>query len=169
MNGNKISSKYTTFLKKKFLIIIYIIVTIAVIVSLLHKDSAFNTIEITYLLFGIIFTGLLSLSIQKNIFDNIADEVYDCGDYLRIIYNKRDGNLYLKNIINVNFGNHEGGANTNITLQFSEPFLSGMKENKISFILEHSLTPYGDNNAPERRKYIETLIQRIDEARRNDS
>ncbi len=159
MNGKQISSRHTKLLKNKLSLIIYVFISIVICISLINNGEEYDVSKVLFTMLGVAIAVFLIKSTQKQYFDKLADEILDHGEYLKITHNKRSGNLYLKDIININSGPSVNNGQTQVTIHFSEPFIAGLNEKNISFIIEKQLKFDG---------YLDKLIQRVDEARRND-
>jgi len=105
-------------------------------------------------LFFPVLMGVLGYIIMKILVFDLVDEVYDCGDHLRVVNRGQERLIDLKDIININ-----SSVMTNprrVTLSVRGP--TGIEE--ISFAPPSVWSPFGSN------PLVKDLITRVDEARR---
>jgi hypothetical protein len=88
------------------------------IVIMLLKYGAFR--QAPWLLVVPIFIGLVGYSGNKEM-SELADAVYDCGDYLLVRKNGREETVLFSNIVEVGFSVHRNGAAPRITLRLVTP------------------------------------------------
>jgi|SRR5712664_220925 len=148
----KISSKYMFWNKKLFPILwfgfLLVIVSIGLMSGVAGKDPMFLLVPCVMAIFGFF--------VMKKLVWDLADEVYDGGDFLLVKNRGEEERVALSNIMNVS-----ASTNTNpprITLRLVKPGKFGA-EVAFSPASNFSFNPFAKN------KVAEDLIVRVDAAR----
>ena len=152
----KISSNSTFFYKKAFPVLWFGFMAACVGTTLL--SGALNK-DALFLLPGLIIPCLLvgvGLFLFRKLLWNLADEVYDGGDFLLVRDRGEEDNVSLANIVNVNASMMINPPR--ITLRLARP---GKFGTEISFSPKAGFTL----NPFARNQVAEDLIVRVDQAR----
>lgn len=96
----KISSKMTLYYKRILPAMLFGVILLATLVAAADKNSAGEFIG---LIVGTLFVGGIMFFVCRELSFNVADEVYDCGDYLLIKKGGSELRIRLDEIINVHF------------------------------------------------------------------
>jgi hypothetical protein len=147
----RISSRDTFFSKKVFPVLWFgLIACIAVAVAFEGKSANFS------FLVGPAFMAIVGFVLMKKLIWCLADEVYDCGDYLLVRKAGEEENVLLSNIMNVSATSMTNPPR--ITLRLVNPGKFG-KEIAFSPVRKFTLNPFPKN------EIYEDLIVRVDQAR----
>jgi hypothetical protein len=151
----KISSGSTYFTKRVFpflwfgfLAVFSVIAVIAMLNGVEDASPAFLLIPAAMAVFGFF--------LMKALVWNLADEVYDGGDFLLVRWGGREERVSLSNVVNVNASVAVNPPR--ITLRLAKPGKFG-EEISFSPVSRFQLNPFGKNPVAE------DLILRIDCAR----
>jgi hypothetical protein len=103
-----------------------------------------------------VFMAVIGFFVMKKLVWNLADEVYDCGDFLLVRNRGEEDRVPLSNVMNVNASTYVNPPR--ITLRLVTP---GRFGNEVAFspIAGFRLNPFAKN------KIAEDLIVRVDRAR----
>ncbi|MDB5922568.1 MAG: hypothetical protein JWN13_1504 [Betaproteobacteria bacterium] len=103
-----------------------------------------------------VFMAVIGFFVMKKLVWNLADEVYDCGDFLLVRNRGEEDRVPLSNVMNVNASTYVNPPR--ITLKLVTP---GRFGNEVAFspIAGFRLNPFAKN------KIAEDLIVRVDRAR----
>lgn len=149
----KISSKFTFFHKKLFPLIWFGFLASFIFGAL--KDRIYEKAPLAIIVPCIMI--VFGIFIMKKLVWNLADEVFDCGEFLLIRKSDREEKVSLSNIMNVSASTSMNPQR--ITLKLVQP---GMLGAEISFspVTPFIINPFAKN------KLAEDLIVRVDQARR---
>ncbi len=149
---NRISSKFTFFHKKLFPLLWFGFLAFFIIGAL--KNRVYEKAPPALLIpcFMIIFGFLL----MKKLVWDLADEVYDCGEFLLIKKGDKEENVALTNIMNVSVSMNMNPQR--ITLRLAQPGQLGA-EIAFSPATTFTINPFAKN------QIAEDLIIRVDKAR----
>lgn len=152
LSMTQISSKSTFFYKKVFPVLWFGFLAIFIVTTLLsgavEKDFMFLVVPCAMAVFGFF--------LFRKLVWNLADEVYDGGDFLVVRFRSEEENVALSNIMNVS-------ASTNmnpprITLRLVQPGKFG-SELAFSPTKSFTLNPFAKSEVAE------DLMVRVDKAR----
>lgn len=148
----KISSGNTRFYKKVFPVMWFGILTVFLIAAV--STGALE--ESMMLLLVPLAMGVFGFFFFKNLFWDLADEVYDCGDSLLIRYRGQEETIPLSNIMNVSASTQMNPPR--VTLRLVVPNNFGT-EIAFSPAKPFSINPFAKS------EIVEDLIVRVDRAR----
>ena len=148
----KISSKSTFFHKRAFPVLWFGIIGISAAISL--WSGAFEKAPMA--LIAPVFLGALGFFLMRHLVWDLADEVFDGGDYLLVRNRGVEERIPLSNIMNVSASTMVNPAR--ITLRLAE---RGRFGNEIVFSPARSMS----FNPFARSAVAEDLIVRVDKAR----
>ena len=150
----KISSKLTTVNKKVFPALWFGFLAIFLVISLesgaADHDVMFFVVPVLLAVFGYF--------LMKKLIWDLADEVYDCGDFLLVRNGGDEDRIALANVMNVSPSTFTNPPR--ITLRLVNPSKWGT-EIAFSPATEFTLNPFARN------PLADDLIVRVDRARRN--
>ncbi len=148
----KISSKSTFFFKKVFPVLWFWFLAFFVIETLLdgafEKEAMFLVVPLLMVVFGFV--------LMKKLVWDLADEVYDCGDFLLIRNGGEEERISLSNIMNVSASTNMNPPRVTLRLVNSGKFGT---EVVFSPIAKLTINPFAKNPVAE------DLIIRVDKAR----
>jgi hypothetical protein len=152
----KISSGFTIFNKRVFPLVWFGFLAIFVLTALSGLSKRGRVIDALPFLIGPAVMGLFGFFMMRTLIWSLADEVYDCGDFLLVKNNGQEESIALSNIMNV-------GASLmmnppRITLRLAQPGVFG-KEVAFLPARSFSLNPF------KQEPLVEDLIVRVDRAR----
>ena len=148
----KISSGYTAFMKKGFPVLWFGFLGVFIVAALTKSAPAQNPM---FVVIPCVMAAVGYLVMRKLIW-NLADEVFDCGDFLLVRNGGDEDHLALSNIINVNSSTYTNPPV--ITLRLATPGKFG-PEVAFSPTRPFTLNPFKPNPVAE------DLIVRVDKAR----
>jgi len=156
--GRRISSRSTFFLKRVFPLLWFGIIALFVVVAVLSSRRGPRSPPLPLLLIGPAVMVLVVYTLVRRLIFDLADEVYDEGDALRVRFGADEERIPLENIINISYAGLSNPARATLTLR--DP---GRFGREITF-------------APQQRVFgpllrlsnplISELIERVDAARR---
>jgi hypothetical protein len=148
----RISSTRTFFMKRIFPLLFLVIMAIPVVVALNIPGKA----PVQLFIAPLVLLPVLFIVMGKLVWD-LADEVYDGGDYLLVKKGGKEERIPLSNIMNVSSTLMVNPPR--ITLRLVTPGKFG-KDVTFSPVKPFSLNPFTQNAVAE------NLIERVDKARR---
>lgn len=148
----KISSS-STFISKKVLPLVWFGFLVYFVVQTILTGAAKT--DPIFLLFPLLMTAFVFFLMKKLVWD-LADEVYDGGDFLLIRNRGEEERIALSNIMNVSVAMYVNPSR--ITLRLVNPSKFG-KEISFSPDAKFTLNPFAKNQVAE------DLIVRVDQAR----
>ena len=152
----RISSPWTTFYKKVFPALWFGFLGLFVIVALSHGGLASGTV---IFLVGPSAMSVFGYFVMRKFVWDLADEVYDAGDYLVVRNRGREHQLPLADIMNVSSSIAVNPPR--ITLRLTGTSASGPLGAEVAFSPERRFTL----NPFARSEVAEDLIVRVDRAR----
>lgn len=152
----KISSSLTFFNKKIFPLIWFGFLAFFLIEEITHRIYETKPLALIVPFVMAVF----GYFVMKNLIWDLADEVYDYGEFLLIRRSDKEERVALSNIMNVSFSDNRNARR--ITLRLVQPGSLGAE---ISFSPVSSFTIIPSAKNP----IAEDLIIRVDNARRNRS
>ena len=148
----KISSNWTWFLKRVFPVAWFGFLAVFLVSTLATEGAADDIILVA----APIVMAIIGFLVMKSAIWNLADEVYDCGDFLRVRKGAEEDAVPLSNIMNIS-----ASLSTNpprVTLRLAKPSRFG---DEIVFLPEVGLRL----NLFARLPVVDDLIVRADRAR----
>ena len=155
MNGKRISSRHTFFLKRVLPVLMFAVLTLAVAapLALAARSPAFPwPVLVVPVLMAAIFYFLL----KKLVFD-LADEVCDEGDALTVRFGDDQERIPLSEIINVSYSGITNPPRITLTLR-----TAGRFGREVSFSPQQRFLSPLFRSDP----LVNDLIERVDAARR---
>lgn len=149
--GKRISSRRIFFVKKVFPVIWFGFLALFVAASVIGTGRTF----VPFLLAAAVM-AVFGYFLMKNLVWDLADEVYDCGDFLLVRNRGEEDNVALSNIMNVSASLLLNPPR--ITLRLVHPGKFG-KEIAFSPVRAFTLNPFAKDPVSE------DLIARVDQAR----
>lgn len=155
-----ISSKNTNIIKRVVVPLGFLFM-MSVGTGMINQVDSENIEDLIFPISFIVFMIFVLVIAQIQLLTKYADEVYDCGDFLRIKHGKRNAKIFLHDIINLNLS-RDKSDNKSIEIYSSNRIYNNLSTKKISFI------PNRDTMLPNVQSYVDSLIERIDKARKKD-
>lgn len=156
-SGKRISSRNTFFLKRVFPVIWFGIIACILLVGLTAAGHSAQSVPRFAFLMPVVLLGLGYFVVRRFVFD-LADEVYDEGDALRVRFGNEEERIALSNIINVSYAGVTNPPRCTLTLRDSGRFgkeVTFSPPQKLFGPLLRMTNPI-----------VSELIERVDAARR---
>jgi hypothetical protein len=153
-SGTKISSDRTFFIKRVFPLIWFgflVIFTTVVLTGAITGKSEFNIM----MLIVPIMMAAIGFFVFKHLCFDLADEVYDCGEYLLVKKGNYEDKINISDIINISYNHLQNPPKASLRLR---------NESKLG--QEISFSPTVKLMSFKKNPIIEDLILRVDRARR---
>ena len=150
----KISSAQTFFMKKIFPVI-WLAVIVSIIVPALMNGALAHAGPVVLIVPGVMV--VVGVIVYRKLIWDLADEVYDCGDFLKVRKGSEEATIPLSTIMNVSATTQINPPR--ITLRLARPCRFG-DEITFSPVKAFSFNPFAKN------PIAEDLIVRVDAARR---
>ena len=153
--GKRISSRNTAFLKRAFPVIWIGILTMFLVVAYSSARNGPSPPVIVYIVPVVLFA--IGYFVVRRLVLDLADEVYDEGDALRVRFGNDEERIPLTNIINVSYAGMTNPQRITLTLR-----TPGRFGRQVNFATPSRLFGplFGDN------PLVNELIERVDAARR---
>ena len=152
----RISSRGTFFTKKVFPVFWFGFLAVFFVIMVVTAVTKTNGPPLPLLLFPIALGGVGFFVMKKQVFD-LADEVYDCGEYLLVKRGRAEDQIQLKNVRNVSCSSLQNPPRITLSLREGSRFGT-----EVSF---SPMAPFFSLNPFAKNPVAEELIRRVDEAR----
>jgi hypothetical protein len=153
--GKRISSRNTAFLKRVFPVIWIGILAVFLVVAYASARNGPSPPVVVYIIPVVLFA--IGYFVVRRLVLDLADEVYDEGDALRVRFGNDEERIPLANIINVSYAGMTNPQRITLTLR-----TPGRFGRQVTFSPPRRLLwpLFGDN------PLVNELIERVDAARR---
>ncbi len=157
-NGKRISSRSTFFLKRLLPLVWLGILGLAVIAAAGASRASGHAAPLVLLLGAPLIVALFVYLLLRRLVIDLADEVYDEGDALRVRCKDEEERIPLQNIMNISFAGITNPPRATLTLR--EPCRFGRE---VTFA---PVQPLFGPLLRTRNAIVTDLIERVDAARR---
>jgi len=156
LTGKRISSRNTFFQKRVLPYLLFGVIAIGVVVPLLVTRGSSNGPPWPVFAAPLAVAIIIYVALKKLVFD-LADEVWDEGDALRVRFGEEEERIPLAEIINVSYAGITNPPRITLTLR-----TGGRFGREVTFSPQQSfLSPLFRANP-----LVSDLIERVDAARR---
>jgi hypothetical protein len=156
LTGKRISSRNTFFQKRVLPYLLFGVIAVGVVVPLLATRGSSNAPPWPVFAAPLAVAIIIYVVLKKLVFD-LADEVWDEGDALRVRFGEEEERIPLAEIINVSYAGITNPPRITLTLR-----TSGRFGREVTFSPQQSfLSPLFRPNP-----LVSDLIERVDAARR---
>ncbi len=155
--GRRISSRNTFFLKRLFPLLWFGIIAVALATALTAGRRAVHSPPLPLLLFPPLLVCGIGYFVFKRLVFDLADEVYDEGDALRVRFGSEEERIPLENVMNVSYTSFVNPPRVTLTLR--APCRFGRE---VTFSPPQRLRSALSGRNP----LAQDLIERVDAARR---
>ncbi len=157
-NAKRISSRSTFFMKRVFPLLWFGLIAVFVIIALTASEHAKRGTPPAVLFVVPLIMVIVGYAVMRRLVFDLADEVYDEGDALRVRFGGDEERIPLDNIINISYAGLTNPPRVTLTLRSAGRF-----GREVSFSPPQTfLAPLLRGSNP----LVADLIERVDAARR---
>ncbi|MBV8782961.1 MAG: hypothetical protein JOZ67_02115 [Gammaproteobacteria bacterium] len=155
--GRRITSRNTFFVKRVVPPLWFIIIGAVVLTVVLSASRATHAPPLPLLLFPPLLVCLIGYFVFRRLVFDLADEVYDEGDALRVRFGSEEERIPLSNVMNISYTSFVNPPR--VTLRLRAP---GRFGKEVTFSPPQRLW----TSLSGRNPLVQDLIERVDAARR---
>jgi hypothetical protein len=157
-SSKRISSRSTFFMKRVFPLLWFGLIAVFVIIALTASDHAKRGTPAAVFFVVPVIMVIVGYAVMRRLVFDLADEVYDEGDALRVRFGADEERVRLDNIINISYAGMINPPRVTLTLRSAGRF-----GREVSFSPPQTfLGPLLRSGHP----IVTDLIERVDAARR---
>lgn len=154
--GRRISSRNTFFLKRIFPLLFFGVLALAVVVPVLFGRGSSHPFPYSVLAMPIVM-GIIFFAVFKRLVFDLADEVIDEGEALRVRFGQEEERIQLADVMNVSYAGLSNPRRVTLTLR--QP---GRFGREVTFSPQLTLA----DSFARPPALVRDLIERVDAARR---
>jgi hypothetical protein len=156
-SGQRISSRNTFFLKRVFPFIWFGCIAVTVVVALTALRHSTKPVPLVIFIVPVFVLILVYVLLRRLVFD-LADEVWDEGDALRVRFGTEEDRIPLQDIMNISYAGLTNPPRVTLTLRQARRFGRNVTFSPIQKLFG----PLLRTSNP----IVTDLIERVDAARR---